>query len=66
MQTDHDRPSAGTETPGEAAGGSVRITCEREIGKWTIRINGKYAADFWREGVARRVAMAIRDALERR
>ncbi len=25
MQTDHDRPSAGTETPGEAAGGSVLI-----------------------------------------
>ena len=23
MQTDDDRPSAGTETPGEAAGGSV-------------------------------------------
>ena len=24
MQTDDDRPSAGTETPGEAAGGSAR------------------------------------------
>ena len=62
MQTDDDRPSAGTETPGEAAGGSVptsTMEVSREMGKWTIRINGIFIADYWRESIARRTAMNL-------
>lgn len=36
----------------------LTISCSKEIGRWTIRINGMFIVDFWREATARRVAMA--------
>lgn len=30
----------------------MRIQCEKELGKWTIRINGHFIADFWRSSKA--------------
>lgn len=43
----------------------VIITCEKEMGGWTIRVNGIFVADFWREKVARRIAMRLADALNK-
>jgi len=42
------------------------IICEREIGMWTVRVNGTFIADFfWRgEARARRLAMNLQKALE--
>lgn len=40
------------------------IKCEKEFGKWTVRLNGMFIMDSWREAVARRIAMAIQDALK--
>ena len=42
MQTDQDRPSAGTETPGEAAGGSVSdLFTEAQLPRGTIMVVGR-------------------------
>lgn len=42
-----------------------KIDVEIEMGRWTIRINGDFIMDFprWREGKARRVTMALTNAL---
>lgn len=40
------------------------VTCAKEIGRWTIRVNGRFVADFWREALARRIAMRLANALE--
>lgn len=39
------------------------VTCMKELGRWTIRINGHFVADFWRESLARRIAMRMNDAI---
>lgn len=43
---------------------AVILTCKKELGRWTVRINGKFVADFWREAPARALAMRIMDAFE--
>ena len=42
------------------------VTCERELGRWTVRINGSFIADFsiWRELAARRLAMNLERAMK--
>lgn len=42
------------------------ITCKKELGTWTVRINGVFIFDSWREAPARRLAMWIREALNRK
>lgn len=39
------------------------VTCEKELGTWTIRVNGRYVGEFWGEAKARRFAMSLADAL---
>jgi hypothetical protein len=39
------------------------VTCEKEIGRWTVRLNGLYITDFWSEVRARRVAMKLAAAI---
>ena len=39
------------------------VTCEKELGAWTIRVNGHYVGEFWSEAKARRFAMRLADAL---
>lgn len=40
------------------------VTCEKELGTWTVRLNGVFVADFWTEVKARRLADNLRKALE--
>jgi len=40
------------------------ITAERELGKWTVRVNGIFVANFWREIRALRLAERLRVALD--
>ena len=41
----------------------MRVTVEKELGTWTVRLNGHFIADFWLEAEARRLAMNIEKAL---
>lgn len=43
--------------------GRPYVTVKKEFGEWSVRINGHFIDSFWREGRARRVAMAIAEAL---
>lgn len=43
----------------------MTVSCDKEIGKWTVRVNGVYIADFWSETRARRLAMNLASALPR-
>jgi len=40
------------------------VTCEHELGRWTIRVNGLFLIDFWRETPARRLAMRLQHVLK--
>lgn len=42
------------------------VTCEKEFGTWTVRLDGIHVADFWREVNARRIADRIAKALKAR
>lgn len=37
----------------------MTVTCEKEFGSWTIRLNGLFIANFWSEKKARRFAMNL-------
>lgn len=41
----------------------AKVTCDKELGRWTIRVNGHFIVDFWREATARRMAMKLAEAL---
>ena len=42
-----------------------RIEVEKTFdGKWTVRVNAHFIADFWFESRARRLAMKLQDALK--
>ena len=43
----------------------ITISCDREIGMraWTVRVNGRFIWDSWREAPARRLAMNLHQAL---
>lgn len=44
----------------------MMVECKKELGSWTVRVNGIFVADFpwWREGRARRLAMNLQIALK--
>ena len=41
------------------------VTCERELGAWTIRVNGCYVGSFWRSGRALSFYSRLTEALQR-
>ena len=41
----------------------MRVTCEKELGTWTVRLDGKFVADFWSEKKARRLTYYLVRAL---
>lgn len=41
----------------------MRIVCEQEVGKWTIRIDGVFIAQFWRAAPALRMVEKLRRVL---
>lgn len=42
-----------------------KVAVEKEFdGKWTVRVNGYFVADFWFESRARRLAMKLLEALK--
>ena len=42
---------------------NIRFKCERELGTWTVRINGHFIIDFWSERKARRLTMKLMSVL---
>lgn len=42
----------------------AHLTCDREVGSWTVRLNGHYIWDTWSEAKARRLTMKLSAALE--
>ena len=42
----------------------MTIECKKELGSWTVRINGIFIADFLREVKARRLAERLQIALK--
>ncbi len=41
----------------------MRIECDRELWKWTVRVNGVFVADYWRKGKAFEMAHRLRVAV---
>jgi hypothetical protein len=43
----------------------MSVSCKKEHGSWVVRLNGVFILDTWSEVKARRVAMAIEEAIRR-
>ena len=41
----------------------MTVEVSKEIGDWTVRVNGFFVASFWREAKARRLAMNLLKAI---
>ena len=44
---------------------AAKISVAREIGYWTVRVNGVYVVDFWRKSKAFETAYQLRAALDK-
>ncbi len=46
---------------------ALKVSCQKEFGLrgWTVRVNGHYVADFYREISAMRLALKLKEVFER-